>query len=273
MTKILYNFTSFQRCRSTCNYSPIYICEWRSPCNVWLRTKDIESILSMHHYFHLDRILHLVGLIFHLNIQWTKTITIQMHWRSCYVTCFIRHYEANQYVLFSFVLHSGQQHFVLIKIKWNHFFLKNQQWNIFQRKQITWILHKNPHQSKRMTSAEGVTGRDRKPLNSQHASVDTTKNGDVKDRVLMDLVNGFVQEILRKGMAKYQEDIKSQREHNVTVGVPCFANCKEKTCKPPFFSLVCNKQPIRHAVYRVIFALVQLQMVSPSLEVAQMQLC
>lgn len=105
-----------------------------------------------------------------------------------------------------------------------------------------------------MTSAEGVTGRDRKPLNSQHASVDSTKNGDVKDRVLMDLVNGFVQEILRKGMAKYQEDIKSQREHNVTVGGPCFANCKEKTCKPPFFSLVCNKQPIRHAVYRVIFA-------------------
>lgn len=105
-----------------------------------------------------------------------------------------------------------------------------------------------------MTSAEGVTGRDRKPLNSQHASVDTTKNGDVKDRVLMDLVNGFVQEILRKGMAKYQEDIKSQREHNVTVGGPWFANCKEKTCKPPFFSLVCNKQPIRHAVYRVIFA-------------------
>lgn len=105
-----------------------------------------------------------------------------------------------------------------------------------------------------MTSAEGVTGRGRKPLNSPHASVDITKNGDVKDRVLMDLVNGFVQEILRKGMAKYQEDIKSQREHNVTVGGPCFANCKEKTCKPPFFSLVCNKQPIRHAVYRVIFA-------------------
>lgn len=85
-----------------------------------------------------------------------------------------------------------------------------------KRKQITWILHKNPHQSKRMTSAEGVTGRGRKPLNSPHASVDITKNGDVKDRVLMDLVNGFVQEILRKGMAKYQEDIKSQREHNVT---------------------------------------------------------
>lgn len=71
-----------------------------------------------------------------------------------------------------------------------------------------------------MTSVEGVTGRDRKPPNTQHASVDTTKNGDVKDRVLMDLVNGFVQEILRKGMAKYQEDIKSQREHNVTVGGP-----------------------------------------------------
>uniref|UniRef100_K1QHP0 Uncharacterized protein n=1 Tax=Magallana gigas TaxID=29159 RepID=K1QHP0_MAGGI len=88
-----------------------------------------------------------------------------------------------------------------------------------KRKQITWILHKNPHQSKRMTSAEGVTGRGRKPLNSPHASVDITKNGDVKDRVLMDLVNGFVQEILRKGMAKYQEDIKSQREHNVTVAV------------------------------------------------------
>lgn len=85
-----------------------------------------------------------------------------------------------------------------------------------KRKQITWILHKNPHHSKKMTSAEGVTGRDKKPLNSQHASVDTTKSGDVKDRVLMDLVNGFVQEIIRKGMAKYQEDIKSQKEHNVT---------------------------------------------------------
>lgn len=47
-----------------------------------------------------------------------------MHWRSCYVTCFIRHYEANQYVLFSYVLHSGQQHFVLIKLNEIIFFLK-----------------------------------------------------------------------------------------------------------------------------------------------------
>lgn len=97
-----------------------------------------------------------------------------------------------------------------------------------------------------MTSAEGVTGRDKKPLNSQHASVDTTKSGDVKDRVLMDLVNGFVQEIIRKGMAKYQEDIKSQKEHNVTVGEPCFANCKEKSCKPLVFLLVYSKQLIRY---------------------------
>lgn len=89
-----------------------------------------------------------------------------------------------------------------------------------------------------MTSVEGVTGRDKKPLNSQDASVDTTKNGDVKDRVLMDLVNGFVQEIIRKSMEKYQEDIKSQKEHNVTVGGPCFANCKEKSCKPLFFLFI-----------------------------------
>nr|XP_022296096.1 uncharacterized protein LOC111105910 isoform X1 [Crassostrea virginica] len=81
--------------------------------------------------------------------------------------------------------------------------------NSSQRKQITWILHKNPHSSK-MTSAEGVTGLDKKQK-SQHASVNSITNDANKDLLLIELVNGFVQEILRKGIAKYQEDINAQR--------------------------------------------------------------
>lgn len=82
--------------------------------------------------------------------------------------------------------------------------------NCSQRKQITWILHKNPHSSK-MTSAEGVTGLDKKSQKSQHATVNNITNGANTDLLLMELVNGFVQEILRKGIAKYQEDINAQR--------------------------------------------------------------
>ena len=61
-----------------------------------------------------------------------------------------------------------------------------------------------------MTSAEGVTGLDKKQK-SQHASVNNITNDANKDLLLIELVNGFVQEILRKGIAKYQEDINAQR--------------------------------------------------------------
>ena len=62
-----------------------------------------------------------------------------------------------------------------------------------------------------MTSAEGVTGLDKIPQKSQHASANNITNETNRDLLLMELVNGFVQEILRKGIAKYQEDINAQR--------------------------------------------------------------
>lgn len=74
-----------------------------------------------------------------------------------------------------------------------------------------------------MTSAEGVTGLDKKQK-SQHASVNNITNDANKDLLLIELVNGFVQEILRKGIAKYQEDINAQRPKVKVINFGLFFN-------------------------------------------------
>ncbi|XP_061186199.1 uncharacterized protein LOC133194210 [Saccostrea echinata] len=77
-------------------------------------------------------------------------------------------------------------------------------------RRITWILTSHP-QSKKMASVENISGIKKEPPNQRRTSQVTFK--DQKDTsAFMELVNGFVEEILRKGLAKYREDMSTQTE-------------------------------------------------------------
>ncbi|XP_055999309.1 uncharacterized protein LOC125653527 [Ostrea edulis] len=89
-----------------------------------------------------------------------------------------------------------------------------------KRRQITWILRTAPRsnpQNKKMTSAESVSGSQKEFKNSKTKEEPTplTTLKDHEDIVILDLVNEFVQEILRKGIAKYHEDMKHSGETKV----------------------------------------------------------
>jgi DNA-directed RNA polymerase specialized sigma54-like protein len=84
-----------------------------------------------------------------------------------------------------------------------------------------------------MTSAENVLGspkelkilqtKDDAPksnnefIHEEHRQLIAIK--DQEDVVILDLVNEFVQEILRRGIAKYHEDMKNSRETKVKVSM------------------------------------------------------
>ncbi|XP_062575204.1 uncharacterized protein LOC134237120 [Saccostrea cucullata] len=77
-------------------------------------------------------------------------------------------------------------------------------------RRITWIL-RAPAQSKKMSSAENISGMRKNPNNQRRTSQVTFKEQN-DTSAFMELVNGFVEEILRKGMAKYREDMSTQNE-------------------------------------------------------------
>lgn len=72
-----------------------------------------------------------------------------------------------------------------------------------------------------MTSAESVSGSQKEFKNSKTKEEPTplTTLKDHEDIVILDLVNEFVQEILRKGIAKYHEDMKHSGETKVKVSM------------------------------------------------------